>query len=100
MTQINAPSRCLEVLNPQAVLQPTLGRPAARLSSLAGKRIGLWWNTKANGDVVLGTLRDDLGTRIEDADFVSFAYIMPTPKRAYEDVRKNKPDVMITTTGD
>ena len=60
--------------------------PAARLNSLEGKKIALWWNGKAKGDVALNTiaerLKKDCGAETvffkrdlfhDDADFAAVA---------------------------
>jgi hypothetical protein len=43
----------LEVLNPRGVIEPppTLGLSAPRVTDLAGKKIGLYWNGKVGTDV-------------------------------------------------
>jgi len=43
----------LEVVNPQAVTHVAPVALAPRLSDIAGKRIGLYWNIKAGGDLAL-----------------------------------------------
>lgn len=41
----------LQVLNPRGEIElPPVSAPSARVSDLAGKRIGLYWNEKAGGN--------------------------------------------------
>ena len=53
----------LEILNPQASFRIEAHEPAPRLTELTGKRIGLWWNMKAGGDVALQRTAEILAQR-------------------------------------
>jgi hypothetical protein len=53
----------LEVLNPVAQMVEHSVPPAHRLSELAGKRIGLYWNMKGGGDVALDRTEELLKER-------------------------------------
>lgn len=53
------------VLNPTGKSQSQQATPALRLPDLRGKRIGVLWNEKPNGDVILSRLQEILETRYE-----------------------------------
>lgn len=59
----------LEILNPQAGSIIEAVKPAPRLSELAGKRIGLWWNMKAGGDAALDRTAEILHREFPDTEF-------------------------------
>lgn len=51
------PAVALEVMNPRGkILPPLTVAPAPRLTDLAGKTIGLYWNGKAGADNLLDAL--------------------------------------------
>ena len=65
----------LVIVNPIAEAQPNTQRarrfqPAPRPQSLDGKRIGLYWNAKAGGDVALARTREHLARVFPSATFV------------------------------
>lgn len=62
----------LEILNPVAETAKFNVKPAARISDLRGKTIGLYWNMKAGGDVALDAVEELLRKRIEGASFKRF----------------------------
>ena len=43
----------LEILNPIGVTDTEMMEPAHRLENLHNKKVGLFWNSKARGDVAL-----------------------------------------------
>lgn len=51
----------LEVFNPVAKSVQQRHEPAPRSAGLEGKRIGLYWNMKAGGDVALAATEELLG---------------------------------------
>ena len=51
------------VLNPVAEVDIKKLRGATRLEDLSGKRIGLWWNGKPNGDIFLNEVAHQLESR-------------------------------------
>jgi hypothetical protein len=53
----------LELLNPVAQTVREVIQPASRLSRLEGKRLGLYWNIKAGGDVALARVGEQLSAR-------------------------------------
>lgn len=91
----------LEVYLPQA---PTIGtraqvRPAERVSSLEGKRVGLLWNHKARGDVALEAIGRELQHRFRDVRLVQVRGTNPTN----DDVLKtaaSECDVVIGSSAD
>jgi len=53
------------VLDPTGVSAGQEGAPAPRLPDLRGKRMGVLWNEKPNGDVILSRLQEILEARYE-----------------------------------
>ena len=84
--------------------QPQGVRAAAqRPATLRGKRIGLWWNEKAKGDLALRTVERELAKRYPgDRSSYGLQYMRtPTPAHAYEEVRVPlKLDLVIGATAD
>ncbi len=52
-----------KVLNPVADVDIEKRAGATRLADFSGKRIGLWWNGKPNGDIFLDELARQLESR-------------------------------------
>lgn len=90
----------LEVLDPVAPIAKTTVLAAPRLSDLSGRKIGLYWNTKAGGDVGLDQAARLLGARFENLKFEKFTYNNPAPKGAVDKVVQRRPDAIIGATGD
>ncbi|GBD10522.1 hypothetical protein HRbin23_00166 [bacterium HR23] len=94
----------LKVYNP--VAKPVQSRlaPAPRLSTLEGRRIGLYWNMKAGGDVALEHTQRLLEKRFPQARFsfyhgdVGFTMRHLTPREADRIAREV--DAVIGTTSD
>ncbi len=61
----------LEVLNPEGRILEKGTKLAPRLASLDGKRIGMVWNGKPNGDVLLKEVGKLLKERFPTAEIVS-----------------------------
>ena len=59
----------LRIYNPVAVAVKTKLEPAKRAVDLRGKRIGLYWNMKAGGDVALVRCEELLSKRFPGATF-------------------------------
>ncbi len=53
----------LQILNPTAVLRYTPMPPAKRLPDLKNKKIGLYWNHKARGNIALERVKELLTER-------------------------------------
>ncbi len=62
----------LKVLNPVARSLESRADPAPRLRDLNGKRIGLYWNIKAGGDVALQRIEELLAIRYPTARFAYY----------------------------
>ena len=49
----------LEVMNPRGVLAPSpVSEPTTRMKDLSGKKIGIYWNSKAGADNLLDVLAE------------------------------------------
>jgi hypothetical protein len=91
----------MEIYLPQA---PTTGtrvqiRPAARVESLNGKRIGLLWNHKARGDVALDAIGKELQRRFRDVRLVHVRGTNPTNDEVLTRAASDC-DVVIGTSAD
>ncbi len=62
----------IEVLNPVALTQQFKVSPAQRLGDLTGKTVGLYWNTKAGGEVALAYISELLKKRFRDVRFNNY----------------------------
>jgi hypothetical protein len=58
----------IEVLNPVAPSRTAEIRIGSKVDSIEGKRIGLFWNRKPNGDLVLSRIGDLLKNRYPDIE--------------------------------
>jgi len=89
----------IEVMNPVANSVKGKMTPAARLKSLEGRTIALWWNGKSKGDVALKRV----GRHMEEKYGAKcFFYIQnfPHEEDVYEVVLKDGCEAAITSTGD
>jgi hypothetical protein len=59
----------LKVVNPVAVSATPQTPPANRDGSLAGKRVGLYWNMKSGGDVALRAAQKGIQEKFPDTSF-------------------------------
>ena len=59
----------LEILNPVAAIAKRSATAAARPKSLAGKRMGLFWNNKVGGNSALRAAADQLRKRYPTMEF-------------------------------
>ncbi len=62
----------IRVRNPVAETVALQVEPAPRLGDLNGKRIGLYWNMKAGGDVALSRIKAVLQERYPAAAFAEY----------------------------
>ena len=94
----------LHVRSPVALPLETELTPARRGADLAGRRIGLYWNIKAGGDVALRHASELLGRRFEGASFVdlmgSVGVTMRHLTQADAEQVVASCDVVVGTTGD
>ncbi|MFH1650664.1 MAG: hypothetical protein ABID87_00955 [Chloroflexota bacterium] len=93
-----------EVCVPTAPSRAAAAATASRPKTLAGKRIGLFWNTKPNGDVFLLRIGELLKERFPDAELVKFFpgkadSAIGAPAAALKDAAE-KSDVLLLSTGD
>ncbi len=103
----NKPSSGYEVLGPWAEADPTPFRGISpRLDSLAGKRIGLFVNTKRAAKPTMQVLKKRLTDKFPDVEFTEFANLKPNEtitehgaKDAFEGWVKGV-DGVITAFGD
>ncbi|MBI2909503.1 MAG: hypothetical protein HYX92_17800 [Chloroflexi bacterium] len=93
----------IEVVSPVAEVRPEAVMPARRVDSLNGKRIALWWNSKARGDVALDVVAEAVGQRFQSVEFVRFSqqydHGRHFPER-YDEVKSSGADAVVGTTGD
>ena len=61
-----------EVLNPVAMSESALHAGAPRLPDLNRRKIGLFWNGKPDGNVLLDAISKLLLQRFSDIDFIKF----------------------------
>ncbi|MFH1651863.1 MAG: hypothetical protein ABID87_07190, partial [Chloroflexota bacterium] len=62
----------LEVLNPEAEYEKPVHGAAPRLKDLDGKKIGLFWNGKLNGDKLLQAVGSLLRERVPSVELVRY----------------------------
>ena len=95
-----------EVLNPKAENGVGVKRaaPAQRVADLNNKRIGLYWNTKPNGDLLLTRLGEILEERFENLKLIKWfpGKMMSGAGATPEAIRKIAEgcDLVIASTGD
>jgi hypothetical protein len=94
----------LRVFNPVARSVETRLKPASRPDNLNGKRIGLYWNLKAGGDVALQRTKELLAERFPEAHFAFYkgdvGFIMRHLTAREADRIAREVDVVIGTTSD
>ena len=92
----------LAILNPVATTEITRVKPAERLRDLNNKRIGLFWNRKARGDVALRKVEAMLKQRFSGLEFTWFekqTAIALVPEQI-KTLKQLNNDAIISTTGD
>lgn len=104
---MTTPGTRLEVVNPRSALPPKKTVLASQaLTTLRGKKIGLWWNEKVNGDVALKTLRTVLAKKYPDMQFVEFRHAgfmragHTQEARVFASLEEAKVDAVVATTAD
>lgn len=92
----------LNVLNPTAIRKFKPLSPAKRLEDLKNKKIGLYWNTKAHGDVALKRVKELLSERFDGMSFEWFETgpVNEASEDWFENVRKSGVNAVIASTGD
>ena len=88
----------LKVLNPVAHVSTRTSVLAPRLRTLENKRIGLYWNHQAGGEVLLARVAQLLGSRYKG---VEFTLIRSTLRGLKEKIEEAKTfDAIIASTAD
>lgn len=92
----------LQILNPTAILRYSPLPPAKRLQELKNKKIGLYWNHKARGNIALERVKELLTERYEGMTFEWFEtpISMEATKEWFENVKKRGVDGVVASTGD
>jgi hypothetical protein len=93
-----------EIMVPKAPVKMVKAKGASGFTGLDGKKVGLFWNTKPNGDVFLIRIGEHLKNRFPSIQVVEF---MPgkadsaigAPASALNEAA-NRCDVVIFSTGD
>ena len=90
----------LLVLDPTADVYGEAADPLApRLTSLSGKRLGLLWNGKANGDIALRRTAELIVERVPDLDVRFYSGSLPCPPELLE-LAAAECDVVLACTAD
>jgi hypothetical protein len=92
----------LRILNPVGELNFTPLSPAARLKDLSNKKIGLYWNHKARGNVALDRVKELLNEKFRGMSFEWFdtAVSAEAPQEWFENVKKRGVAGVVGATGD
>ena len=93
---------CLEIRNPIGMTDVEVVDAASRLPDLTRKKVGLFWNSKARGDVALMKAQDLLKERFYDMEFSWFRMNNSTALAPEEIsiLKDQHNDAIISTTGD
>ncbi len=94
-----------ELVNPAGALKIIPIEIASRLTTLEGKTVGLKWNQKPNGNLVLDRVAELLTKQVRGVKIVKFYEVEPTTipqsstveesKRKAAIIAKYKPDIVI-----
>jgi hypothetical protein len=94
------------VMNPVAETQVGKFATAGRLADWNGKRIGLFWNGKPNGDVFLDEVARELRSRFQGLETLKIWEARPETKTVYGNSAENleyiaqSADFVISASGD
>jgi len=102
LTQEEKGRYSLQVLNPIAILRYSPLPPAKRLPELKNKKIGLYWNHKARGNIALERVKELLTERYAGMTFEWFEtpISVEATKEWFENVKKRGVDGVVASTGD
>ena len=91
-----------EILNPIGVTDTEIVASVSRLKDLNNKRIGLFWNSKARGDVALKKVETLLKEGFDGVEFTWFTTDNSTAIAPMEitALKEQMNDAIISTTGD
>lgn len=92
----------LQVLNPVGILKFRPISHAPRLPDLRNKKIGLYWNHKARGNVALDRVKELLSSRYAGMTFEWFEtpVSVEASKEWFAGVKKKGVDGIVASTGD
>ena len=92
----------LQILNPVGVLRFKPIPHARRIQDLNNKKVGLYWNHKARGNVALDRVKELLSERYKGMTFEWFEtpVSVEASKEWFENVKKKGVDAFIASTGD
>jgi hypothetical protein len=93
----------LEVLDPTAPAEVTEVKANSKIDTPAGKRVGLFWNRKPNGDILLSRFGQLLQDRYPDIKIVRLEGKNDPAQGAPEEVLNEaaqKCDAVILASGD
>jgi len=92
----------LAIHNPVAMIEADGVKPAERITDLNNKRIGLYWNRKARGDVALRKVAAVLKERYSGLSFTWFETFINVPLSAaqIDTLEALQNDVIISASGD
>ena len=95
-------SHFLRILNPVGILNYKPISPAKRLTGLKGKKIGLYWNRKARGNVALDRVKEILTQRFEGMSFEWFEtkVSVEASQEWFENLKRQGVDGAVGATGD
>ena len=92
----------MNVLNPVGILRYKPIPPAQRLNDLNNRKIGLYWNHKARGDVALKRVSELMAQRYEGLTFEWFE--TPVSVEAsdewFKNVKESGVDALVASSGD
>lgn len=89
-----------EVLDPSAEYEKLVYQPAPRLPDLNHRKIGLYWNGKPDGDVLLNAIGELLRDRFEGIDLLtSFTPQFPLTPKMIKQIAEES-DAVISSIGD
>ncbi len=95
-------NQSLKILNPVGVLNFLPMSPAKRITEFKKKKIGLYWNGKARGNIALDRVKEILSQKYEGLTFEWFETPISTEasQEWFENVRKKGVHGVVGSTGD
>jgi hypothetical protein len=92
----------LKILSPVAEKKREKGKAAPKLNDLRGKRIGLFWNHKPGGEIILAHTAELLKKRYSGITFRNYLGDRTTsiPPAQLEAVVKDECDAVVASTAD
>lgn len=94
----------LRVQNPVGIRQFIPLSHAPRLKDLNGRKIGLYWNHKARGNIALDRVKELLSQRHEGMTFEWFetpqSVAVEASKEWFENIKKSGVEGVVASTGD